>query len=71
VISLQSLTEELLMPTIGYSENGVTNAVNVCTAVTAIDARTFLKTASGFGGCNAAVVFGKSLFLKPRLIIKR
>ncbi|WP_299471563.1 beta-ketoacyl synthase N-terminal-like domain-containing protein [Mucilaginibacter sp.] len=59
VISLQSLTQGLMMPTTGYRENGVTNVVNVCTEVTALDAKTFLKTASGFGGCNGAVIFGK------------
>ncbi len=59
VISLQSLTQGLLMPTTGYRENGVTNAVNVCTEMSATDAKTFLKTASGFGGCNGAVIFGK------------
>ncbi|MBD1391674.1 beta-ketoacyl-[acyl-carrier-protein] synthase family protein [Mucilaginibacter glaciei] len=59
VISLQSLKQGLLMPTIGYQENGVTHPVKVCTAVTEIDAKTFLKTASGFGGCNGAIIFGK------------
>lgn len=59
VISLQSLTQGLLIPTTGYRENGVTNAVNVCTEMSATDVKTFLKTASGFGGCNGAVIFGK------------
>ncbi|WP_374951560.1 beta-ketoacyl synthase N-terminal-like domain-containing protein [Mucilaginibacter sp.] len=59
VISLQSVEQGSLMPTVGYHKNGVTNPVNVCTAETAIDAQTFLKTASGFGGCNGAVIFGK------------
>jgi 3-oxoacyl-[acyl-carrier-protein] synthase-1 len=59
VVSLQSLKDGLVIPTIGFKETGVTNPVNVCAAQLQITAKNFLKTASGFGGCNAAVVFGK------------
>jgi len=59
VISLQSLREELLIPTLGFKDNGVTARVNVCSELLPIRAKNFIKTASGFGGCNAAVVFGK------------
>jgi len=59
VISIQSLKEGLLLPTSGYKESGVTQSVNVVTDIKPIHAKTFLKTASGFGGCNAAVIFGK------------
>jgi 3-oxoacyl-[acyl-carrier-protein] synthase-1 len=59
IISIQSLKERLLLPTSGYDESGVTQAVNVISKSQSIQAKNFLKTASGFGGCNAAVVFGK------------
>jgi 3-oxoacyl-[acyl-carrier-protein] synthase-1 len=59
VVSIQSLKENLVMPTLGFVENGVTSVVNVCTSPLQIDAVNFIKTASGFGGCNAAVVIGK------------
>jgi 3-oxoacyl-[acyl-carrier-protein] synthase-1 len=59
IISIQSLKEGLVLPTYGYQENGVTNAVNVCSSAIEIDADNFIKTASGFGGCNAAVIFGR------------
>jgi len=59
VISIQSLKEELLLPTPGYNECGVSQPVNVIANLQPIQAKTFLKTASGFGGCNAAVIFGK------------
>jgi 3-oxoacyl-[acyl-carrier-protein] synthase-1 len=59
IISFQSLREGFLLPTLGYSESGVTQAVNVVAESQFIDARNFLKTASGFGGCNAAIIFGK------------
>ena len=59
VISIQSLTENLLIATRGFEDLGVTSQVNVCASPMHINAGNFLKTASGFGGCNAAVVIGK------------
>jgi 3-oxoacyl-[acyl-carrier-protein] synthase-1 len=59
VVSIQSLKEDLMIPTPGFKELGVTNPVNVCASPMCINANNFLKTASGFGGCNAAVVIGK------------
>ena len=59
IISMQSLKEGLLLPTPGYKEPGVTQPVNVVAGLHPIQAKKFLKTASGFGGCNAAVIFGK------------
>jgi 3-oxoacyl-[acyl-carrier-protein] synthase-1 len=59
IISIQSLKQGLVLPTYGYQENGVTNTVNVCSSALQINADSFIKTASGFGGCNAAVIFGR------------
>lgn len=59
IVSIQSLKQGLILPTLNYRENGVTNPVNVCTAATQTNSAIFLKTASGFGSCNAAVIFGK------------
>ncbi|MDB4919298.1 beta-ketoacyl synthase N-terminal-like domain-containing protein [Mucilaginibacter sp.] len=59
VISIQSLKENLVISTLGFKELGVTSPVNVCTSPMRINAGNFLKTASGFGGCNAALVIGK------------
>jgi 3-oxoacyl-[acyl-carrier-protein] synthase-1 len=59
IISIQSLKEGVLLPTRGYKESGVTQAVNVVADIQPSRAKNFLKTASGFGGCNAAVIFGK------------
>jgi len=59
IVSIQSLKEGLLLPTPGFKESGVTKPVNVVAEPHSIKAKRFLKTASGFGGCNAAVVFGK------------
>lgn len=59
VVSIQSLKENLMIPTLGFKELGVTSPVNVCASPMRINAGNFLKTASGFGGCNAALVIGK------------
>jgi 3-oxoacyl-[acyl-carrier-protein] synthase I len=58
-VSLQSLRENTLIATKGYSESGVSKPVNICTDVAYHDMQYMLKTASGFGGCNAAMVVGK------------
>jgi 3-oxoacyl-[acyl-carrier-protein] synthase-1 len=59
IISVQSLKQGLVLPTPGFQEIGVTQKVNVIASPLQIEATNFIKTASGFGGCNAAVVFGK------------
>lgn len=59
IVSIQSLKHDLVIPTIGFSEPASEDKVTVCANATNIKANNFLKTASGFGGCNAAVVFGK------------
>jgi 3-oxoacyl-[acyl-carrier-protein] synthase-1 len=59
IISIQSMRGNFFLPTPGFEERGVTCPVNVCSKPLALSANVILKTASGFGGCNAAVVFGK------------
>jgi 3-oxoacyl-[acyl-carrier-protein] synthase-1 len=59
IISIQSLKQGLVLPTLGFLESGVTKPINVVASPLHIRANHFLKTASGFGGCNAAVIFGK------------
>jgi 3-oxoacyl-[acyl-carrier-protein] synthase I len=59
VISIHSLKENMVIPTLGFKTPGVTKPVNVCTRLYEAPLKHFLKTASGFGGCNAAVVFSK------------
>jgi len=59
IISIQSLKENLILPTLGFEIMGVTNPINICSELTEVPLQTCLKTASGFGGCNGAVVFSK------------
>ena len=59
VIGIHSLRENLLINTKGYSELGVPEKINVINETRHAELKNFLKIASGFGGCNAAVIFSK------------
>jgi 3-oxoacyl-[acyl-carrier-protein] synthase-1 len=59
IISIRSLKENVILPTLGFETIGVSSPINICTKLTPMRLKTCLKTASGFGGCNAAVVFSK------------
>lgn len=61
IISIHSLRNNALVPSLGFSELGVPHKLNVITSPIKKPLRTFLKTASGFGGCNAAIVFQKQV----------
>jgi 3-oxoacyl-[acyl-carrier-protein] synthase-1 len=59
IVSVRALKEKLVLPTMGLKEHGVTQPVTIAKSVAISSKANFLKTASGFGGCNAAIVFGK------------
>jgi len=60
IIGMHSLHNNTLYTSLGFEESGVTKPINVITKTTHKPLRTFLKTASGFGGCNTAVIFQKN-----------
>lgn len=60
VISLHSLKENIILPTKGFLNHGVSKNLHICNTLQSGNYNSFLKTASGFGGCNAAIVFKKS-----------
>ena len=59
IVSLHSLKENLVIPSLGFENLGVTEPINICTTLYKSPLQHCLKTASGFGGCNAAMVFSK------------
>ncbi|WP_214070907.1 beta-ketoacyl synthase N-terminal-like domain-containing protein [Mucilaginibacter sp. dw_454] len=59
IISIQSIKQNIILPTLGFETLGVSNPINICTTLTTKRMKTCLKTASGFGGCNAVVLFSK------------
>ncbi|MEO5682582.1 MAG: beta-ketoacyl synthase N-terminal-like domain-containing protein [Chitinophagaceae bacterium] len=60
IIALHSLQQEMMIPTRGFQETGVSKPITVCKELMPLTTRHCLKTASGFGGCNAALVFSKT-----------
>jgi len=56
IISIHSMKENLILPTKGFSSPGTEKPVNVISEMKEMKIGKCLKTASGFGGCNAAVV---------------
>lgn len=59
IVTLASMREGVVVPSVGFENNGVTTPLNVCRTLLRGPLDTCLKTASGFGGCNAAVVLSK------------
>ncbi|HHZ63983.1 MAG TPA: beta-ketoacyl synthase [Flavobacteriales bacterium] len=59
VLTVKSMTEKLLVKTAGYTDCGVSGKINVITENTQANIHHAMKTASGFGGCNAALIFSK------------
>lgn len=60
VASVQSLRENVILPTPGYKEPGTTQPININDTLRTGFYKNCLKTASGFGGCNAAMVIQKA-----------
>jgi 3-oxoacyl-[acyl-carrier-protein] synthase-1 len=52
------MQNDILFKSIGYKEIGVSRPLNVITQNIHQPVKRVLKTASGFGGCNAALVIG-------------
>lgn len=59
IVGMQSLHNNKLYASYGFDELGVSQSINVIKKSTPQPLTTFLKTASGFGGCNTAVIFKK------------
>ena len=59
IVTLQSMRENLVLPSLGFEDNGVSMPLNICSSLLHTSLYSCLKTASGFGGCNAAVVMSQ------------
>jgi 3-oxoacyl-[acyl-carrier-protein] synthase-1 len=57
IVSMQAASEGVILPTKGFETLGVTMPVRVSNELQHKKVNHFLKTVSGFGGCNAAMVF--------------
>lgn len=57
VLTCYSLLNGTILPSLNFAESGVSEKVTVNTALIKSSKTHALKTASGFGGCNGAVVY--------------
>jgi 3-oxoacyl-[acyl-carrier-protein] synthase-1 len=57
IMSIYSIRNNILFNTLGFSEPGVTYPLNIVDITVKKETNNCLKIASGFGGCNAAVLF--------------
>ena len=60
IVAIHALKNNMLYRSLGFEELGVPKEINVITKTTPTQLNKCLKTASGFGGCNAAMVFAKN-----------
>lgn len=59
IIGCKMLQDGVLLPSIGFQNQGVQHPIRISTELKNIEMSSFLKTISGFGGCNAALVIRK------------
>lgn len=59
IISMESALQNTLIPSKNFEEMGVSQPLNIITENQSATTKYILKTASGFGGCNAAIVLEK------------
>jgi 3-oxoacyl-[acyl-carrier-protein] synthase-1 len=60
IMSMHALLNNELVPTFGFETLGVSQSLNVIRELESKKIEICLKTASGFGGCNAAIVLKKA-----------
>lgn len=60
IISMECLKSNRVLPSFGFEVMGVSGDIQVNTLLIEKDLRYALKTASGFGGCNAAMLLKKN-----------
>jgi 3-oxoacyl-[acyl-carrier-protein] synthase-1 len=59
IIGMHALQQNIVLPTLGFETLGVSEPVKVSSEIIQKEMKYFLKTVSGFGGCNAAMIFSK------------
>lgn len=57
ILSMQAVEHGIVYGTRGFENLGVSRQVNICTENRTTDKQSFVKLLSGFGGCNAAMLF--------------
>ncbi len=58
-MAIESMRSSQLIKSLGFEQMGVSKPMNIIEKNEQVELNTCLKTASGFGGCNAAILFEK------------
>ena len=59
IVGMHSLQKNILFSSKGFSDLGTSKPLNIIQSNTEKPLNVFLKTASGFGGCNTATIYKK------------
>ncbi|WP_312767245.1 beta-ketoacyl synthase N-terminal-like domain-containing protein [Epilithonimonas sp.] len=59
IISMESALNNMLIPSKNFKETGTSQPLNIIKENQSAEIKYILKTASGFGGCNAAIILEK------------
>ncbi|MBK8330197.1 MAG: beta-ketoacyl synthase [Bacteroidetes bacterium] len=59
IISVECLKRNILLPSVGFKTKGVSGDVTISQQILEKELRYAVKTTSGFGGCNAALLLKK------------
>ena len=57
ILTMHALENGIILPAIGYEEQGTSYPINLSNAIRSAHSSTFIKLLSGFGGVNAAVTW--------------
>ncbi len=63
IISMQAVDDKTVLGTRGFSKIGVSHPLVLSSQNTTTDKQAFIKLLSGFGGCNAALLFKKGALI--------
>ena len=61
IITMCALDEGIILPVLGFDEIGVSGKINISNQPRKAAGKTFVKTQSGFGGCNGAMIYSKDI----------
>ena len=59
IAAINSMKENALYKTMGFNKSGVSKNINIINRLEKAEMNNCLKIASGFGGCNAGILFSK------------
>ncbi len=69
IITMESLNDGIILPAKGFEEIGVGGKINISNRIReCINPRSFLKIISGFGGCNAALIYSKDNYCNDKCV---